>query len=116
MKIIFESPDAQAFALRILIERRVRQVFKRLDWLTSRVWVHLSGIPGSQGGIDKCCRIEISTNCGSPIVVTSLARDWFVALQSALTRAAKSLLHSTQYTPQPSIQLRTSRKDLAVST
>ena len=100
MKIVFESPDTQALELRILVERRVRQAFKRLDWLTSRIRVHLSGIKGSLGGVDKCCRIELSTSSGSPVVVTSLAKDWLVALQSALARASKSLLHSSQHSPQ----------------
>ena len=94
MKIIFESPDAQAIALRILVERRVRQAFKRLDWLTSRVRVHLSDINQPQGGIDKRCQIEISTLHGDPVVVTSFAKDWFTALQSAIARAVQSLLHT----------------------
>ena len=96
MQIIFESPDAQANQLRTLTERRVRQALKRLAWLTPRVRVHLSDINGPRGGIDKRCQIELLTDGGKPVVVTSLARDWFSALQSALTRATRALLHNWQ--------------------
>lgn len=102
MKIIFESPDPQAAQMRVLVERRVRNMFKRLDWLTSRIQIHLSDINGADGGIDKRCQIEVSTNSGSPVVATSFARSWLTALQSALTRVARSLLHNMQ----PARQLR----------
>lgn len=101
MQIIFESPDPEAAKLRTLAERRVRQTLKRLAWLTPRVRVHLSDINGPQGGIDKRCRIELITDGGNTVVVTSLARDWFSALQSALARASRSLLHNLQSNRQP---------------
>lgn len=96
MQVIFESPDPEAAELRTLTERRVRQALKRFAWLTPRVRVHLSDINGPRGGIDKRCQIEMMTDGGNPVVVTSLARDWFSALQSALTRATRSLLHNWQ--------------------
>ena len=96
MQVIFESQDPQAQELRTLTERRVRQSLKRLAWLTPRVRVHLSDINGPRGGIDKRCQIELTTDGGKPVVVTSLAKDWFSALQSALTRATRSLLHNWQ--------------------
>ena len=111
MQVIFESQDPQAQELRTLTERRVRQAFKRLAWLIPRVRVHLSDINGPRGGIDKRCQIELITDGGKPVIVTSLARDWFLALQSALTRAARSLLHNLQRSRQP----RASTQHLAVS-
>lgn len=96
MQVIFESSDPQAAELRTLTERRVRQALRRMAWLTPRVRVHLSDINGPRGGIDKRCQIELITDGGKPVVVTSLARDWFTALQSALTRATRSLLHNLQ--------------------
>jgi hypothetical protein len=96
MQVIFESPDPEAAELRTLTERRVRQALKRLAWLIPRVRVHLSDINGPRGGIDKRCQIELMTDGGNPVVVTSLARDWFSALQSALARASRSLLHNWQ--------------------
>lgn len=111
MQVIFESEDLQAQKLRTLTERRVRQALKRVAWLIPRVRVHLSDINGPRGGIDKRCQIELITDGGKPIVVTSLARDWFSALQSALARAARSLLHNLQRSRQPSAPA----KHLAVS-
>lgn len=96
MQVIFESPDPQAAQLRTLAKRRVRQALKRLAWLAPRVRVHLSDINGPRGGIDKRCQIELMTDGGNPVVVTSLARDWLTALQSALARASRSLLHNLQ--------------------
>ena len=96
MQVIFESSDPQANQLRTLTERRVRQALKRFTWLTPRVHVHLSDINGPRGGIDRRCQIELLTDGGKPVVVTSLARDWLSALQSALTRATRSLLHNWQ--------------------
>jgi hypothetical protein len=100
MQVIFESSDPQAAELRTLTERRVRQALKRLAWLTPRVRVHLSDINGPRGGIDKRCQIELMTDGGNSVVVTSLARDWFSALQSALMRATRSLLHNWQRSRQ----------------
>ncbi len=96
MQVIFEPADPQAAELRTLAERRVRQALRRLAWLTPRVRVHLSDINSPRGGIDKRCRIELVTNDGKPVVVTSLAKDWLSALQSALTRATRALLHNWQ--------------------
>lgn len=112
MQVIFESPDPQAAELRTLAERRVRQALKRLAWLAPRARVHLSDINGPRGGIDKRCQVELTTDGGRPIVVTSLARDWFSALQSALTRATRALLQNWQRTrklPTSSLRLTASR-------
>lgn len=96
MQVIFEATDPHAALLRIQIERRVRQTLKRLAWLAPRVRVHMSDINGPLGGVDKRCQVEVVTDGGSPVVVTSLAKDWFSALQSALTRVTRSLLHNWQ--------------------
>lgn len=98
MQVIFESPDPQALELRTLAERRVRQALRRVAWLTPRVRVHLSDINGPRGGIDKRCQIELMTKDTQPVVITSLARDWFTALHSALARATRALLQNWQRT------------------
>lgn len=100
MQVIFESQDPAAAQLRTAAERRVRQALKRLAWLTPRVRVHLSDVNGPRGGIDKRCQLELLTEGGKAIVVTSLSRDWFLALQSALARATRSLLHNWQRSRQ----------------
>jgi hypothetical protein len=89
MQVVFEASDPQAAQLRTLTERRVRHALKR-------VRVHLSDINGPRGGIDKRCQIELMTDGANPVVVTSLAKDWLSALQSALTRATRALLQNWQ--------------------
>lgn len=93
MQVIFKSRDADAEHLRTIAIRRVRFAMRRLSWLAPRASVQLSDVNGPRGGVDKRCQIEIATNGGEPIVVTSMARDWMSALQSALARATQSLLH-----------------------
>ena len=96
MQVIFESPDPQAAELRTMTERRVRQTLKRLAWLAPRVRVHLSDVNGPRGGIDKRCQVEVMSTMSGPVVITSMARDWRSALQSALSRAARTLLQNWQ--------------------
>ena len=106
MQVIFEATDPHAALLRVQIERRVRQTLKRLAWLVPRVRVHMSDINGPLGGVDKRCQVEVMTKEGGPVVVTSLAKDWFSALQSALMRATRSLLHNWQRShPQKRVAL-----------
>ena len=96
MQITFESPDPQAAVLRTMTERRARQLLKRLSWLAPRVKVHMSDVNGPLGGIDKRCQVEVTSSLAGPVVVTSMARDWRSALQSALSRAARTLLLNWQ--------------------
>ena len=96
MQVIFESPDPEAAELRTLATRRARQVLKRLAWLAPRVKVHMSDVNGPRGGIDKRCQVEVTSSMAGPVVITSMARDWRTALQSALARAARKLLQNWQ--------------------
>lgn len=98
MQVIFQTPDPQAIQLRQQTERRVRQAMKRLAWLAPRVKVHLSDVNGPRGGIDKSCRIELMSERTGTVVITSLAKNWSSALQSALTRAVRALLNNWQRT------------------
>jgi hypothetical protein len=96
MQVIFESTDPQALQLRVQTQRRVRRTLKRLAWLAPRVRVRLSDVNGPCGGIDKRCQVEVFTDGGKPVVVTSIARDWMSALQGALSRVSRSLVHDLQ--------------------
>ena len=98
MQVIFQTPDPQAIQLRQQTTRRVRQAMKRLAWLDPRVKVHLSDVNGPCGGIDKSCRIELMSERTGTVVITSLAKNWSSALQSALTRAVRALLNNWQRT------------------
>lgn len=92
MQVIFESRDPEATQLREVAVRRVRFALRRLAWLVPRARVQLTDVNGARGGIDKRCQVELITDGLAPVVVTSMARYWHVALQSALSRAAVSLL------------------------
>jgi hypothetical protein len=94
MQVLFMSRHPQADELRGLAERRVRFVLRRLSWLVPRAKVQLSDMNGPRGGIDKHCRVELSTDGAGPVVVASVAKDWRTALDDALGRAARYLLRS----------------------
>ncbi len=100
MQVIFKSRDADAEHLRTIAVRRVRFALRRLSWLAPRASVQLSDVNGPRGGVDKRCQIEIATKSGAPIIVTSMARDWLSALQSALSRATRSLIHNYKRSQQ----------------
>ena len=96
MQVVVESPEPQAAEMRALAERRVRFSMRRLSWLVPRVKVYLSDVNGPRGGIDKRCQVQLLADGRPDVVVTSVARDWRSALQSALGRAVRSLLHNWQ--------------------
>ncbi|KNZ34575.1 MAG: hypothetical protein AD742_00040 [Methylibium sp. NZG] len=92
MKVLFESRDPQAAELRELAERRTSFVMRRLGWLVPSARVQMSDVNGPRGGVDKRCQVELKTESAGTVVITSLARDWRSALDSALMRAARALV------------------------
>ena len=92
MQVLFESRDPQGAQLRELAEQRVKFVMRRLTWLVPRAKVQLSDINGPRGGVDKRCQVELKTDSAGTLVITSMARDFRSALDSALTRAARALV------------------------
>ena len=96
MQVIFETRHPEAARLRPIAERRIRAALRRLSWLAPRARVQLSDVNGPRGGIDKRCQVELITESTGPIIITSMARDWRLALQSALARAVQALLHAWQ--------------------
>lgn len=94
MQVLFESRDPQGAQLRGLAVRRLRFAMRRLTWLVPRVRVQLADVNGPRGGIDKRCRLELKTHNAGTVVITAMAHDWQVALDSALARAARTLVRS----------------------
>ena len=92
MKVLFESRDPQAAELREMAERRTSFVMRRLGWLVPSARVQMSDVNGPRGGVDKRCQVELRTESAGTVVITSLARDWRSALDSALMRAARALV------------------------
>lgn len=103
MQVHIESRTLQAAALRDLARRRVRFVMRRLAWLVPSAKVQLSDVNGPRGGVDKRCQVALQPLGMPPIVITSVAADWRLALDQALKRAARALLrqwHRHQAVPR----------------
>ncbi|MES2414641.1 MAG: HPF/RaiA family ribosome-associated protein [Pseudomonadota bacterium] len=97
MNVSLESPDAEDTAVHAQSLRRIRTAMRSLSWLVLRAKVKLTAVEDTPpGSIDKRCEVELITGDGPPVVVTSLARDFHSAMQSALARASRSLLHRWQ--------------------
>lgn len=92
MHVLFKSRHPQATELRDLTERRVRFVLRRVGWLVPRAEVHMSGVNGPRGGIDKRCQVERKTDGAGTVVVAAVASDWRTALDDALARAARFMM------------------------
>ena len=101
MQVIFEVSNAPKTTngdyLRVQAVRCIRTTLRSMGWLVLRAKVKLSGGDEPHGGLDKRCEVELTTDGGEPVVITSLARDWQSALHSALARASKSLLYRWQH-------------------
>jgi hypothetical protein len=94
MQVLFSSRDPEALAMRDVAVRRALFVMRRMTWLVPRAKVQLTDINGPRGGIDKRCQVELKTERGTTVVVTAMAHDWRTALETALSRAARTLLRS----------------------
>lgn len=89
MQVLIQSRDAKADPLRVVVERRVRFVLRRISWRVPMASVQLSDVNGPRGGLDKKCLIELRTDGAKPVVVSAVARDWRTAIDEALARAAR---------------------------
>jgi hypothetical protein len=92
MRVLVESGDSLGFQLRGRAVRRTRFVMRRLSWLVPRARVQLAEVSGPHQEVYKRCQVELRTGLATPVVITSLARDWRSALDNALSRAARSVL------------------------
>ena len=92
MQVLFKSRHPQATDLRVLAERRVRFVLRRLGSIVPRAEVKMSDVNGPRGGVDKRCQVELRTDGAGTVVVSSVAHSWNVALDDALARAARFLM------------------------
>lgn len=96
MQVLFTARDAESEQMRDVAVRRVRFVMRRLAWLTPRASVQLADVNGPRGGVDKRCQVQFTTDGGATVVITSMARDWRNALDSALVRANRALVRLCQ--------------------
>lgn len=94
MQIHFESRDPSGVPLRGFATRRMQFSLRRLSWLVPRATVTLSDMNGSKGGLDKRCRVELSSPKTGPVVISAVAKDWRTALESAIGLAARALFRT----------------------
>jgi len=92
MQVLFDSRDPEGAQLRGLAVRRAKFVMRRLTWLVPRARVQLSDLNGPRGGVDKRCQVELKTDTHGSVVITAVARDWRSAIDTALQRAARTLV------------------------
>ena len=101
MQVLFKSRHPEATDLRVLAERRVRFVLRRLGWMVPRAEVQMSDVNGPRGGVDKRCQVELRTDGAGTVVVTSVAHSWQAALDDALARAARFLSRMLRRRSEP---------------
>ncbi|HZP88918.1 MAG TPA: HPF/RaiA family ribosome-associated protein [Burkholderiales bacterium] len=92
MNVLFESHAPHAPQLRESAIAQVHTATRRLRWLIADVKVCLSTISVSPGRAGERCEIELDAHRLGRVVITSIARDPRVALDSALRRAARVLV------------------------
>jgi putative sigma-54 modulation protein len=70
------------------IERRLRFALDRFATRIRRVRVTLGDLNGPRGGIDKCCKLAISLDRSSTIVVESHGSNVYAAIDCIADKAA----------------------------
>jgi ribosomal subunit interface protein len=75
-------------ALRNHIERRLRFALDRFAGRIRQVHVTLGDLNGPRGGIDKCCKLAISLDRPSTIVLESHASNVYAAIDRVADKAA----------------------------
>ena len=87
--------QASGFALTESIQSHVRRrvgfALDRLRGRIRRVYVRLSDINGSRGGIDKRCQLQVQLADSSDVVVVDVQRDLYAAMTRAVDRAAAAI-------------------------
>jgi len=75
-------------ALRDHIERRLRFALDRFASRVRQVRVKVGDLNGPRGGIDKCCKLAISLDRPSTIVLESHAANVYAAIDCVADKAA----------------------------
>lgn len=82
--------------LRDHIERRVRFALERLARPIRKVHVQLRDLNGPRGGLDKSCQVRVALAPAATIVVEHRSASAYAAVDSALDRAAISMVRRIQ--------------------
>ena len=79
-------------AMRAYIERRLGFALSKCYRHVKRIMVRLSDINGPRGGNDKRCHLEVILT-GEAVVVVDTEADMYVAINSAASRAGRTVMH-----------------------
>ena len=101
MDLQFRSPDPEGALWHQRSLARLRRALRRLHGAVAQVRVQLEDTNGPEGGVDKRCQVELSTEAAGTVVIASLARDWRTALDRSLSRATRVLKRSLQRSQKP---------------
>ena len=71
------------------VSRRLEFAIGRFATRIRRVRVRLADVNGPRGGVDMQCRIDVALDGLEPIVITELAEDLYVAIDSACDRVGR---------------------------
>jgi ribosomal subunit interface protein len=95
--------------LRDYIERRVRFALERLARPIRKVHVQLRDLNGPKGGVDKSCQVRVAVAPAATLVVEHRSASAYAAVDSALDKAAISVVRRIQRN-QESIHKRRARR------
>lgn len=76
---------------RLLAERRVRLVMRRLRSEITRVKVRLINVSGPRGAVEQLCQLQLDTGAHGKMVISAVQANAGAALNAALRRAARTL-------------------------
>ena len=94
MQVIVESRHAEGEAIRSMAEDRLRFVLRRLAWRIPRARLSLLDTNGPRGGVDKKVQVELRLDGLQPVVVSATSADWRRSIDTAIDRAARTLLRT----------------------
>ncbi|MCC7262576.1 MAG: HPF/RaiA family ribosome-associated protein [Candidatus Latescibacteria bacterium] len=78
-------------ALRREIERRLQFSLSRFSRQICTVKVQLSDLNGPRGGVDQCCRVDISLVTGHRLIVEDTQRCLSAAIGRATERVSRAV-------------------------
>ncbi|MCC7263442.1 MAG: HPF/RaiA family ribosome-associated protein [Candidatus Latescibacteria bacterium] len=77
--------------LRHHVEKRLRFALGRFSRQVNTVKVQLSDLNGPRGGVDQCCRVEVSLVSGGRLIVEDTQSYLYAAISRAAERVGRAL-------------------------
>jgi len=81
-------------AIREHADRKLRAALNRFETRVSLVSVRVGDLNGPRGGADNICRVSISCESLSPILIEDVGDDLYAAISRAADRAGHAISRS----------------------